>query len=215
MRCAETPRQEARANTTCIHSEDHSMLECTMSLWKPMASAVWEHQARIQDFGQEGPAEIWLQGGTEPNICSKYEVFPLNCLKTAWFWRNLGGRGHPCIRFWTPNVTLLNRPEDGPDGWEIYTQESKRRGTQKPAWCVLHINSRSTQKVNQLWKMQQSTVECSSSIAEFCCSSFLNGLILEKPDLLSFSAVTGVVALCTYPDLDSKTSPQDPKKFLD
>ena len=49
---------------------------------------------RIQDFGQWGPSRVLTpEGGLEPKIYSKWGFCPYNCLKTAWFWTNLGGEG--------------------------------------------------------------------------------------------------------------------------
>ncbi len=47
-------------------------------------------QGRIQDFGQGGTVEFWNPGGPEPKNLG---FFPLNCLKNAWFWNNLWGKG--------------------------------------------------------------------------------------------------------------------------
>ena len=44
-------------------------------------------------FWSGGPAEFWPQGGAWAQNLLKIEVFPWDCLKTAWFWRNLGGKG--------------------------------------------------------------------------------------------------------------------------
>ncbi len=41
------------------------------------------------------------KGFPEPKICLKLGGFPKNCLKTAWFWRNLGGKGG-----WAPRAPL-------------------------------------------------------------------------------------------------------------
>ncbi len=38
-----------------------------------------------------GPVEFWPPGGPEPKICSKIEICFQNCLKTAWFWKQILG----------------------------------------------------------------------------------------------------------------------------
>ena len=53
------------------------------------------------------------KGFPEPKICLKLGGFPKNCLKTAWFWRNLGGKGGRAPRAPLDPLLDLSLPQLG------------------------------------------------------------------------------------------------------
>ncbi len=84
-------------------------------------------------FWSGGPSRVLTPrgGGTWAQNLLKIGVFPWNCLKTAWFWKHLGGKGGPGPLD-PPLYSLRNKKEHENKSienlWQKYFKWTKANG---------------------------------------------------------------------------------------
>ncbi len=119
------------SNTSELTKSNHICNETCVNCMLAQIGLDIDSQARIQDSGQGGPTEFWPQGGPWAQKL-KIGVFPWNCLKTAWFWRNPGSKGAQ-----DPLLTPLTRRSASgrgrSRGRSSWTRAESRRGSTRAA----------------------------------------------------------------------------------
>ena len=116
--------------------------------WIPFFLCKFCIQQRMQHFGHGGLAKFWPQGEPWAQNLIKIGVFSKkNCLKTAWFWKHLGGKGEPGPLGppGSPNTriraSVVTVYAQNPSNWGSFTSflspMAWKTWTEKSAWCVL------------------------------------------------------------------------------